>query len=246
MWTAFAILVMSLNPLPSPRSAFSLSLVFGGVGCARSKVSRSSTQKMVSSTFCYWNILKAFEIIKPAGPWHKQIFRPHDFFHRRRPWWLFSRVSPCLEEESSSRLASLTCCPMSTRLFLTLRRMFWQESSTGVPQLARIRQLPWLWVACGGDPRSRRLPHDLLARGGSPPPPGQVRTTQRGRKVRRWGVKFMLCSLLKAKPGSLTRLLLDPTFKSKWVRSPTITKLSMISGLLHKGQATGTATETWI
>ena len=33
----------------------------------------------------------------------------------------------------------------------------------------------------------------------------------------------MLCSLLKTKPGSLTRLLLDPTFKSKWVRSPTIT-----------------------
>ena len=32
----------------------------------------------------------------------------------------------------------------------------------------------------------------------------------------------MLCSLLKTKPGSLTRLLLDPTFKSKWVRSPTI------------------------
>ena len=118
----FANFVMSLNPLPSPRSAFSLSLVFGGVGCARSKVSRSSTQKMVSSTFCYWNILKAFEIIKPAGLWHKQIFRPHDFFHRRRPWWLFSRVSPCLEEESSSRLASLTCCPMSTRLFPTFKK----------------------------------------------------------------------------------------------------------------------------
>ena len=33
----------------------------------------------------------------------------------------------------------------------------------------------------------------------------------------------MLCSLSKAEPGSLTRLLLDPTFKSKLVRSPTIT-----------------------
>ena len=124
----FAILVMSLNPLPSPRSAFFLSLVFGGVGCARSKVSRSSTQKMVSSTFCYWNILKAFEIIKPAGLWHKQIFRPHDFFHRRRPWWLFSRVSPCLEEESSSRLASLTCCPMSTRLLPTFKKDVFDKS----------------------------------------------------------------------------------------------------------------------
>ena len=142
------------------------------------------------------------------------------FFHRRRPWWLFSRVSPCLEEESSSRLASLTCCPMSTRLFPTLKRMFWQESSTGVPQLARIRQLPWLWLARGWDPRSRRLPHDLLARGGSSPPPCQVRTTQRGRKVRRWGVKFMPLQSFKDLAWFPDSLAFGPHFQEQVGQEP--------------------------